>query len=251
MTSKLYVVATPIGNLEDITYRAVSVLKEVDIIYAEDTRVTKNLLAKYEIDKPLYSYHQHSLLGKREEILNFLLQGKNIALVTDAGTPGISDPGNELLDYIAEHSAFSSSLPRGVAIGDQPEAQHAESLRASNIQMIPIPGPSSLTAALSICGFNVNKFLFLGFLPKKKRKKLLCWARDGEVAIAFFDNPKRLSKTLLELGDYFGQDRRVLVARELTKVHETLYRGPLEQVALDFKNDKSGLKGEVVVVIEN
>lgn len=255
---KLYIVATPIGNLEDITFRAVRVLQESDVIYAEDTRVTGKLLQHYNITKPIRSYHQHSLISKREEILNALLSGQTVSLVTDAGTPGISDPGNELIDYIYSNaglvsSAFQVSTPSRDS-ASQPVVLHA-GMPADSVQISPIAGASALTAALSISGFNVNKFLFLGFLPKKKRTKLFEWAKEGQVAIAFFDNPKRLYKTLVEVSEHFGKGSRVLIARELTKVHETLYRGSLSEVMKQIGEQKGGknnfnLKGEVVVIIE-
>jgi 16S rRNA (cytidine1402-2'-O)-methyltransferase len=222
MPGTLYIVATPIGNFEDITLRAIRILKEVDMILAEDTRKTVNLLNRYEIMPPLFSYHAHSFHSKKEFILNELIKGKNLALVTDAGTPGISDPGNELIDFVAQ------VLP--------PE------------NIVPIPGASSITTAISVSGLNMNKFVFLGFFPKKKRKKLLAWVKEGDIAFAFFESPHRLLKTLLELSEYFGGGTRVMVARELTKMHETLYRGSLSDVVKNF--DGKTVKGEVVVVVE-
>ena len=222
MAGKLYIVATPIGNLEDITFRAVKVLKEIDIIFAEDTRVTKRLLDHYQIDKTLHSYHQHSLLAKRELILQYLATGKSMALVTDAGTPGVSDPGNELIDYLSEF------LP--------PES------------IVPVPGASSLTAALSVSGFNVSKFIFLGFWPKKKVNKVIKLIESVKMPIAFFESPHRIIKTLREIGEKLGMERRVLVARELTKIHETLYRGTVREVLSKLEAEK--IKGEIVVVVE-
>jgi 16S rRNA (cytidine1402-2'-O)-methyltransferase len=222
MAGILYIVATPIGNLDDITLRAIDVLKEVDIIFAEDTRVTSRLLSKFEINKTISSYHQHSLLAKREEILQSLIEGKQIALVADAGTPGISDPGNELIDFILQY------LPPST--------------------VVPVPGASSLTAALSVCGFSVNKFIFLGFLPKKKRAKLLAWVREGQISLAFFESPHRIYKTLREIGETVGMEKRVLVAREITKIHETLYRGTIGEVIKNF--DNTLVKGEIVVILE-
>lgn len=222
MTGKIFIVATPIGNLEDISFRAIRILKESDIIYAEDTRVTSKLLDHYEIKNQVKSYHQHSILAKREEILQNLISGKSISLVTDAGTPGISDPGNELIDFIL------TVLP--------PDT------------VVPIPGASSLTAALSVSGFNVNKFVFLGFMPKKKRTKLFNWIKDGGLSFAFLESPYRLLKTLKDLESQFLGTTRVMVARELTKLHETLYRGSLEEVVGILENEK--IKGEVVVIVE-
>ena len=222
MTGKLYIVATPIGNLEDITFRAIKVLNEVDLILAEDTRVTSKLLSRYNINKPLQSYHQHSLLAKGQLISQFLLKGTNIALVTDAGTPGISDPGNELINFLLESISIN--------------------------QIIPVPGASSLVSTLSICGFNVNRFIFLGFMPKKGRTKLFDWLKTSKTSFVFFDSPHRVIKSLAEVEKYFGGEIRVLVARELTKLHETLYRGSVVEVLNELR--KASVKGEVVVVVE-
>lgn len=225
----LYIVATPIGNLEDISQRALKTLKEVDLILAEDTRKTSILLKHYDIDIPTLSYHQHSGERRRFEILNYLLEGKNLALVTDAGTPGISDPGNELIDFLLSY---------------KPE-----------LKIVPIPGASAITAALSVCGFNVNKFIFLGFLPKKKRNKLFDWLKEGPTAssgrtitFAFYESPKRIIKTLETIEVVFGKNRRVFVARELTKIHETLYRGTIREVIKRLS--EKAIKGEIVVVVE-
>jgi len=221
MHGTLYIVATPIGNLEDITFRAIKILKEVDIILAEDTRVTSTITKRFDIQRDVLSYHQHSSEKKMEEVLLYLLTGKNIALVTDAGTPGISDPGNELIDFILT--------------------------REPNIKIVPIPGASAITSALSVCGFNVNKFVFLGFMPKKKRTKLFDWIKDGKVSFAFYDSPNRIIKTLTDLKEVFG-DRRVYVGRELTKLYEDYYRGSFDEVITMISKSKQ--KGEVVVVVE-
>lgn len=228
MAGTLYIVATPIGNLEDITLRAISILSDVDIILAEDTRVTKKLLFSLNdkwpmINAKLLSYHQHSGEPKKLEILSYLNEGKNIALVTDAGTPGISDPGNELIDFLLEGN---------------PE-----------IKIAPVPGASSITSALSVSGFRANKFVFLGFMPKKKRNKLIKWIREGKMTFSYFDSPNRVIKNLELIKFEIGSDSRVLVARELTKMHETLYRGSVDEVIKQLKNENS-LKGEIVVVIE-
>jgi 16S rRNA (cytidine1402-2'-O)-methyltransferase len=230
MLGKLYIVATPIGNLQDISQRALRVLKEVDIILAEDTRVSSKLTAYYMLPATIVSYHQHSSDQKRFEILSKLLDGKNIALVSDAGTPGISDPGNELIDFI---------------LSKEPD-----------IKTVPIPGPSAVIAALSISGFRANKFVFLGFLPKKGRTKLFAWLKQGigssgsqrGLVFAFYESPKRILKTLEVIGDHLDSKVRVCVARELTKMHETIYRGEINGVISKLKNDT--LKGEIVVLVE-
>jgi 16S rRNA (cytidine1402-2'-O)-methyltransferase len=222
MTGTLYIIATPIGNLEDISLRALRILKEVDIILAEDTRVTARLLSRYEIKTDIQSYHQHSSDAKKSGILGYLLAGKNIALVTDAGTPGISDPGNELISYLIE--------------------------RDINIRIVPVPGPSALTAALSVSGFRCGKFVFLGFLPKKGRTKLFNWVKEGKITFAFYESPYRILKSLDAISEYFSKDAKVAVARELTKMHESLYRGTAEEVK--EKLGKGRIKGEITVVVE-
>ncbi len=221
MTGTLYIVATPIGNLEDITLRTLKVLKEADLILAEDTRVSNKLLMHYEIEKHSLSYHQQSADYKKAEILKYLLDGKNIALVTDAGTPGISDPGNELIDFI---------------LRTNPE-----------IKIVPIPGPSSLTAALSVCGFNVSNFMFIGFWPKKKASKLISTIREAKLPVVFFESPYRIVKTIDLLIQEFGEDRPIFIGRELTKLYETLYRGTLKEVRAKLTSDT--VKGEVVCVL--
>ncbi len=219
---KLFIVATPVGNLKDITLRALEVLKDVDLILAEDTRVTKKLLMHYNIDTPILSYHQHSSENRKLEILNYLLQGKDIALVTDAGTPGVSDPGNELIDFV---NTKSSSI----------------------VQIIPIPGPSAITAALSICGFDISRYIFIGFFPKKKKSKVLNLIAESRMPVIYFDSPYRLIKNLEYLQDELG-DREVFVGRELTKLHETIYRGPIGEVIQKLEKDDP--RGEAVVIVE-
>ena len=221
MKGTLYIVATPIGNLDDITRRALETLENADLILAEDTRVTKKLLSHYDIEKPIMSYHHHSGDDTKLKILGYLIKGNNLALCTDAGTPGISDPGNELIDYLLE--------------------------REPEIKIVPIPGPSAITSALSASGFNVNKFVFIGFMPKKKRTKLFNWIKEGNVSFAFYESPRRIIKTLEQLKEDFS-GRQVFVARELTKMHETLYRGSIDEVIEKLKEDT--LKGELVIVIE-
>ncbi|MBU0572397.1 16S rRNA (cytidine(1402)-2'-O)-methyltransferase [Patescibacteria group bacterium] len=221
MPGTLYIVATPIGNLKDITLRALEILKESDCILAEDTRVTKKLLMYYDIQIHVLSYHQHSQEQKRNEILRLLIEGKNLALVTDAGTPGISDPGNELIAFLLE--------------------------KEPDIKIVPVPGPSALITALSVSGFRADKFVFLGFLPKKRRSKLFSWLSEGKYTFCFYESPKRILKTLEVLKEEFT-DRRVFVARELTKIHESLYRGEISEVIEKLQKDPA--KGEIVVVVE-
>jgi len=219
----LYVVATPIGNLDDMSKRALDTLQRVDLILAEDTRVALKLLSHFEIKTKLETYHQHSSEEKKLEILNMLLNGQDIALVTDAGTPGVSDPGNELVDFIVQNS--------------------------EDIKIVPIPGPSAVTTALSVCGFDVSEHLFLGFWPKKKVSKLLDIISDTKLPFAYFDSPHRVIKNLEKIALELGSEKRVFIGRELTKLHETHYRGTIEKVIDELKAEKF-LKGEIVVVVE-
>ena len=222
----LYIVATPIGNLEDITLRAVRVLREVDLILCEDTRVTERLLERHEIKIPTMSYHAQSKLSKVEKIFALLEEGKNLALVSDAGTPTISDPGCLLVAQVRER------------FGDA-------------IAVVPIPGPSAVLSALSISGFPASEFLFLGFLPHKKGRETLF----KEIAVArrtvvFYESPHRIMKTLESLKKHLHPKRRLLVARELTKIYEENIIGEPEEVLTHFTKHSDRVRGEFVVVIE-
>ncbi len=216
----LYVVSTPIGNLEDITLRALRVLKEVDLIAAEDTRRTRQLLTHYDIHKPLISYHEFNRRLREETLLNELREGKSVALVTDAGTPGISDPGEDLVKR-----AIQESIP-----------------------LAPIPGPSALVAALSVSGLHTGSFLFHGFLPSKAsaRQKLLRSLKERTETLVFYESPRRL-RSLLEEAVLTLGDRQVVVAREMTKVYEEVYRGTITEV-LNQLGERE-VKGEVTVII--
>ena len=218
----LFIVATPIGNLEDISARALRVLKEVSLILTEDMRVTHKLLEHYSISTPSLSYHQHSSENRRLEILKALIDGKNLALVTDAGTPGISDPGNELIDFLLDKEPL--------------------------IKVISIPGPSAVAAALSLCGFDVAKYLFLGFFPKKKQSKLLENLLAVNWPFVYFDSPYRVIKNIDFLIANLGGQRRVFIGRELTKMHEESFRGSLQEIKEKLLSAHP--KGEVVVVVE-
>lgn len=230
---KLFVVATPIGNLKDITMRALETLQSVDYILCEDTRVTKKLLAHYQINKPTISYHQHSPESKIKEIIQLLVEGKNLALVTDAGTPGISDPGNQLIDAILKKD--SSSQQAGIQ--NDKEA------------IIPIPGPCAAVAALSISGFPTDKFYFAGFPPhKNKRQKFFKELAAREETIVFYESTHRILKTLSELQTLTPQ-RKIMVARELTKQFETIYRGTAAKILENIK--KGPIKGEFAVVLKS
>jgi len=215
----LYIVGTPIGNLEDITKRALRILSEVDLILCEDTRNTKVLLDHYQIKTPTLSYHQHSRLKKTEDIANFLREGKNIALVSDAGTPGISDPGNQLVEEAIK------------SLGDL-------------VKIVPIPGPSALAAAASVSGFPMDRFLFLGFPPVKKRRSMFFEeVINSKYPVIFYESPYRILKTLKELSSL-----EVLVCRELTKKFETIYRGTAAEIIRSL--EKEGIRGEFAVIVK-
>ena len=219
MNGKIYLIATPIGNLEDITYRAVKILKEVNIIAAEDTRHSLKLLNHLEISKPMISYHRHNEDTKTDVLLNILKEGKDIGLITDAGTPGISDPGEEIVKEAIKN----------------------------NIEVIPIPGACALINALITSWLNTKEFSFYGFLPldKKLRKEKMDDIKKQNKTIIFYEAPHRLEKTLKELKEIFG-NINIVVAKELTKIHETFYRGTIEEVL-----EKMGeIKGEFIVMFE-
>ena len=215
--STLYIVATPIGNLRDITLRALRVLGEVSLIAAEDTRTTRWLLSHYDIDTPSTSYHDHNRVSKLPVLLEVLSQG-DVALVSDAGTPAISDPGAEL-----------------VAAADN--AGHT---------VVPIPGPSALTAALSVAGIGIDQFIYLGFLPRRggPRRKLLQSLIDDTRAWITFEAPHRLTETLTDMYETLG-DRQIVVCRELTKLHEEVFRGPVTEALQHFSEPR----GEFTLIV--
>jgi len=221
----LYIVATPIGNLEDITYRAIRTLSEVDLILCEDTRITKRLLAKYEINTPLDSYHCHTSEGKHQYIMDVVLGNKNVALVSDAGTPTISDPGVKIIDLVRSN----------------PELE---------VDIVVIPGASAVTSALSVSGLPSSEFLFLGFIPHKKgRKKLFEEISETKRTVAFYESPHRILKTLNSLEEVLDDTRSVVVARELTKIHEQTIRGSASEIKEYFNNNPDKVRGEFVVMV--
>ena len=222
MPGKLYLVATPIGNLEDITFRAIKVLKDVDIIAAEDTRHTLKLLNYYEISKPLISYHRHNEGTKSEILINKLLEEKNIAIVTDAGTPGISDPGEEIVK---------------------------EAIK-SNIEIVPIPGACALINALISSGLNTKEFAFYGFLPlnKKNRKNVIERIKKEDKTIILYEAPHKLIKTLKEILENIG-DINCVIAREITKIHEEFIRKNISEILEEFQK-KDAVKGEYIILLD-
>jgi len=218
-TGQLFVVGTPIGNLEDITLRAISTLQSVDIILAEDTRNSKKLLDAHKIETKMMSYHEHSSNKEIKKMIDLLLEGKDLALISDAGTPTISDPGYGLIRDCIKH----------------------------DIVIVPIPGVSAITAAMSVSGLPSDSFTFVGFLPQKKgRLKKIEQLKNIENTVILFESPYRLEKTLNQLLEHLG-NRSVVVGRELTKLYEEVIRGNLGDVIKYFS--KSKVKGEIVIMI--
>ena len=245
----LYIVATPIGNLEDISLRALRILGEVDFVLCEDTRVTRRLLEHYKIKTPTISFHQHSDLKKTNEIIRYLREGKNLALVSDAGTPAISDPGGKLVQAVLDN------------FGD-------------DVKIESVPGPSAVTAALSISGIPTDKFVFMGFPPHKKgRQTFIRKVLESEFPVVVYESKHRIIKFLEEL-EKIADNRKqiageeetssspipnskfpipeitsVVVCRELSKMHETVYRGELPKIIDQIKNNQDDQKGEFVVIV--
>ncbi|MCK5165202.1 MAG: 16S rRNA (cytidine(1402)-2'-O)-methyltransferase [Desulfobacula sp.] len=218
----LYIVATPVGNLEDITFRALKILKQVDLIAAEDTRHSKRLLSHYDIGSPLISCHEHNEIKKIPQLITHLKNNLNIALICDAGTPSISDPGYKLVTAVAKEQ----------------------------ISVIPIPGCSAAIAGLSVSGLPTDSFLFLGFLPKKqqKQKQALETIKNQTPTLIFYESPRRI-KTLIEnMLNIFG-DRKACLAREITKIHEEYIRGMLSEI-LQKLNEKETIKGECSLFVQ-
>lgn len=222
-SGKLSIVATPIGNLEDITLRALRVLKEADYILCEDTRVTGNLLKHYGITTKMKRYDAHSTVKIQEEVCADLEAGKQIALCSDAGTPGISDPGVHIIDQILT--------------------------KKLDAKIVAVPGPSSVTAAFSIGGIAGNQFSFLGFIPQKKgRQTFLKNLQEAPIPTVFFESTHRIMKLLESLKEYCG-GKTVLIAREITKFHEEVVRGTPGELLAYFNEHKDHQKGEFVVIV--
>ena len=220
-SGKIYLVPTPIGNLKDMTLRGLEVLQSVDIVAAEDTRQSLKLLNHFEIKKPLISYHQHNEQGKSEDILEMVREGKSIAIVTDAGTPGVSDPGAIIVQKCIEN----------------------------NIEFEVLPGATAITTALVYSGLDTTKFLFRGFFSRETidRKRLFDEIRNSKESLIFYESPHRLISTLNLLHTELG-NRKIAVCRELTKLHEEIRRGSLEEV-INYFSERS-IKGEFVLVVE-
>lgn len=216
----LYIVSTPIGNLEDITLRALRILGEIDLIAAEDTRQTRKLLAHYRIKKPITSYFEHNKILKGKEILSKLLEGKHVALTSDAGTPGVSDPGYHLVNL---------AISKG-------------------IEVVPIPGPTAAIAALSVSGLPTDRFIFEGFLPPKgaKRERALLRYLNEESTSIFYESPHRLVRFLEDVLHLLG-NRKVVVAREITKLYEEIQRGTAQEISEHYRGKK--IRGEITILL--
>ena len=223
MAGALYIVATPIGNLEDITLRALRVLKEVSLIACEDTRQTQKLLNHFEISTRTISYHDHNELERAAELINKLEEGESIAVVSDAGTPGISDPGYRLITLALRH----------------------------NIAVVPIPGSSAMLSALVASGLGTDHFEFRGFLSAKhgQRKTQLETLRDADHTVVFYEAPHRIVEAIEDVVEVMGADRKVVLARELTKLHEEFIRGTATEVFEQLRRREGGVKGEIVLLI--
>ncbi len=217
----LYIVATPIGNLEDITLRALRILKEVDLVLCEDTRVTQRLLSRYEISTSTNSFHQHSSQEKIQKIVEQLREGKNIALVTDAGTPGVCDPGNVLVQAAVKE----------------------------DVGIIPIPGSSALATLISVAGIDLQKFVFLGFPPHKKgRQTFFDQIAQEKIPVIYYESPHRILKNL-ELLESLGGNKNIIVGRELTKMFEEIFRGSILEAKTYFQTESQKIKGEFSIIV--
>lgn len=219
----MYIVATPIGNLRDITLRALDILKSVDLVAAEDTRVTSGLLNAYGIQTKLHAYHEHNERAAAEALVRALQAGKSVALVSDAGTPGISDPG----------------------------AHIAAQARQVGIPVVPIPGASAAAAVMSVAGNVVGRWLFHGFLPHKagERRRELQGLRDLGVPILFYESPHRIAECVADLTEVLGPERRILIAREVTKLHESFHECALGEAAAWLAGDDNRRRGEFVLLV--
>ncbi len=221
MIGILYIVATPIGNLGDMTLRALETLKSVDVVLSEDTRVTGNLLRHFDIKKPLVSFHEHTETEKAEKLIARMQAGENMALVTDAGTPGISDPGNVLVALAA----------------------------AAGIRVVPIPGASALGAIVSVAGIDMREFVFLGFPPHKKgRETFFKKVMASDIPVIYYESPHRVLKNL-ELLMELAPDKNIILGRELTKIFEEVVRGSVSEVKTYLESKAGKMKGEFVIVV--
>jgi 16S rRNA (cytidine1402-2'-O)-methyltransferase len=226
MKPTLYIVATPIGHLEDMTHRAVTTLSGVDLVLCEDTRVTKRLLERYHIVVPTMSYHAQSSLSKVDRIIDMLREGKSLALVSDAGTPTISDPGCLLVDEVRS------------ALGD-------------DVSIVPVPGASAVMSVLSVSGFPSSQFVFMGFLPHKKgRMTQFQEIGASKRTVVFYESPHRFEKALVSLSSVLAPERRICVGREMTKMHEQYIVGTVSEIASHFREHPDRIRGEFAIAVE-
>jgi 16S rRNA (cytidine1402-2'-O)-methyltransferase len=223
MSGKLYIVATPIGNLNDITYRALETFKTVDFIASEDTRHTQGLLSHFSIEKKQFAVHQHNEKASAKKIIEYLKDGKHIALVSDAGTPNVSDPGGLIVKEVA----------------------------AAGFEIIPIPGVSAVTTAYSVSGMEYTSFHFYGFLPttSSQRMRVFEGLQTQSCPMIFYEAPHRIIKTLNDMAEFFGNQHEIVVARELTKTFESIYRGEIAKVKETIESDSNFQKGEFVILV--
>lgn len=219
---KLYVVATPIGNLGDMTFRGIDTLKAVDMIACEDTRVTRKLLIHYDIATPVITYHQHTRDAASERIINEIKNGKSVALVTDAGTPGVSDPGNKLVAYAVECA----------------------------IEVVAIPGPSAINAIISIAGIDMQKYIFMAYPPHKKgRQTFFRTVCESTVPVVYYESVHRILKNL-QLFAEMCDNTEIIVGKELTKMYEEVVRGDVKKVIAYFEKNPDKVRGEFVVIVQ-
>ena len=230
-TASLYIVSTPIGNMSDMTFRAVEILKSVDFILAEDTRVSGKLLKNYDIKTKMISYNSHSKDHTRENVFSLLRDAKNLALISDAGTPTISDPGVKIVSEI--------------------QAEFSDELKDGTTDIIPIPGASAVLAALSVSGFTASEFIFYGFLPHKKgRQTIFKEIAENKKTSVFYESPNRMEKALNSIAEFCGDDKKIFVAREITKMYEQKVSGTTTEVIKYFTENPEKIRGEFVIVVD-
>lgn len=244
MSGTLYIVGTPIGNLRDITYRAVETLGKVALVACEDTRVTRKLLSHFDISVSTISYNAHASGSNTNKIIQTLLDGEDVALVSDAGMPTISDPGVMLV-----HKVYEKNEELGEAKSAKGGSPDQASLDLGKIKVESVPGPTALSSAISLSGLSASEFTFLGFLPHKKgRQTMLARIAESDTTQVFYESPHRLIKALGTLAE-LNPDKYVVVAKELTKIHEQVVRGTAREVLAYFTEHDDRVKGEFVVIV--
>jgi 16S rRNA (cytidine1402-2'-O)-methyltransferase len=231
MKGKLFLVSTPIGNMEDITFRAVETLRDSDVIFCEDTRVSKKLFERYDISSNYDSYNAHAGDSKTDRIFDLLKEGKSVSLISDAGTPTLSDPGSKIVSDVWE--------------------EFSEEIKSGEIEIIAIPGASALLTGFATSGFFGGEFTFRGFLPHKKgRETIFNEIKEDKKINIFYESPHRIMKALKSLSEILEEDRNMMVCKELTKIHESKIRGSVKEVLGYFENNPDRVKGEFMVIID-